>query len=126
MREAADGRFEARLADGGWIVFDNLTGKPASVGNGIKKGLTERRANVWASRLNGNAARLQRDSTFQSGDRVRLSELGRERFPRFPDRVGTIVGRSRVSNALCVLFDGRKTREMVHSSYLRLDSCDET
>jgi hypothetical protein len=117
-RTTADGRFEARLEDGGWIVFDSLTGKPARIGNGIRRGLTERRALAWAVRLNENAAKFEREPMFQPGDRVRLSELGRERCPRYPDRAGTVTSYCRGPNALRVLFDGRKTGVMIHASYL--------
>jgi hypothetical protein len=43
---------------------------------------------------------------FKVGERVRLSELGRQRFRRPSDKPATVVGYSRIGSAVNVIFDG--------------------
>ena len=54
---------------------------------------------------------------FAPGDRVRLSELGRERCPKLPTAAGVVAGFSGVS-AVQVLFPSRKTVIKLHASYV--------
>jgi ribosomal protein L21E len=54
------------------------------------------------------------------GDRVRLSDLGYKRHPRIKQQLGTVVGFSKGSNGVRVLFDGRASSTILHVSYLEL------
>jgi hypothetical protein len=59
--------------------------------------------------------------TFQLGDRVRLSELGRSRAPRSQGKVGRIVKIPKSRSGLRifeVLFDGNKLPTRLHRSYI--------
>jgi hypothetical protein len=51
------------------------------------------------------------------GDRVRMSELGLARHPKYASREGVIVGRVSASG-LRVKFDERKQLQTIHHSYL--------
>jgi hypothetical protein len=51
------------------------------------------------------------------GARVRMSQLGRERHPKYGDREGLIVGRGSPSSWR-VKFDERKTVQAIHRDYL--------
>jgi len=51
------------------------------------------------------------------GARVRMSQLGRERHPKYGDREGLIVGRGSPSSWR-VKFDDRKTVQAIHRDYL--------
>lgn len=53
------------------------------------------------------------------GARVRMSQLGRERHPKYGDREGLIVGRGTPSSWR-VKFDDRKTVQAIHRDYLEL------
>jgi hypothetical protein len=53
------------------------------------------------------------------GARVRMSQLGRERHPKYGDREGLIVGRGTPSSWR-VKFDDRKTIQAIHRDYLEL------
>ena len=55
---------------------------------------------------------------FKVGERVRLSERGRQRFRRLSDVAATVVGYSRISSAVNVIFDGNKSSTSLHTSYL--------
>jgi hypothetical protein len=57
---------------------------------------------------------------FQVGDRVRLSELGRARFPSRRTALGTISVEKRRTdgNSVRVLFDGSKTPARLHESLI--------
>ena len=52
------------------------------------------------------------------GARVKMSQLGKARNPRFADKEGTIVGSSRLNNSVRVLFDGRRTPLSLHPDYV--------
>jgi hypothetical protein len=58
--------------------------------------------------------------TFVAGERVRLSPLGLERCPRMGGYFGNIIGKA-PGNAYYVLFDGFKTKNRLHASYLSTD-----
>jgi hypothetical protein len=51
------------------------------------------------------------------GDRVRMSELGLARHPKYAGREGVIVGKVS-ANGLRVKFDERKQVQTIHHSYL--------
>jgi hypothetical protein len=51
------------------------------------------------------------------GDRVRMSELGLARHPKYAGREGVIVGKVSASG-LRVKFDERKQLQTIHHSYL--------
>jgi len=57
---------------------------------------------------------------FQVGDRVRLSELGRARFPARRTDLGTVNAEKRKTdgNSVRVLFDGSKSALRLHESLL--------
>ena len=57
---------------------------------------------------------------FSAGDRVRLSELGRSRFPARQNADGTVVVEKRRTggNGVRVLFDGSKTPVRLHDSFI--------
>ncbi len=54
------------------------------------------------------------------GSRVRLTELGRLRCPRFPNQPGIVVGYSRFNSAVQVRFEGRKSSVVLHADYVEL------
>jgi len=64
----------------------------------------------------GNAERL-----FKIGDRVRLSELGRTRYPHM-SRSGTVVGYSNYATSVRIQFDGRQHYTLIHTSYVEKDT----
>jgi hypothetical protein len=51
------------------------------------------------------------------GDRVRMSELGLSRHPKYASREGVIVGKVSASG-LRVKFDERKQVQTIHHTYL--------
>ena len=51
------------------------------------------------------------------GDRVRMSELGLARHPKYASHEGVVVGRVS-ANGLRVKFDERKQVQTIHHSYL--------
>ena len=51
------------------------------------------------------------------GDRVRMSQLGCGRHPKYRGRQGVIVGKGSPSSWR-VKFDGRKSAESMHRDYL--------
>jgi hypothetical protein len=51
------------------------------------------------------------------GDRVRMSELGLARHPKYASREGVIVGKVS-ANGMRVKFDERKQVQTIHHSYL--------
>ncbi len=51
------------------------------------------------------------------GDRVRMSELGLARHPKYASHEGVVVGRVS-ANGLRVKFDARKQVQTIHHSYL--------
>lgn len=53
------------------------------------------------------------------GARVRMSQLGRDRHPKYGDRQGVIVG-SGSPSSWRVKFDDRKTIQAIHRDYLEL------
>ena len=66
-----------------------------------------------------NAARTTQPAGLFHGARVRMSQLGRERHPKYGDREGLIVGRGSPSSWR-VKFDERKTVQAIHRDYLEL------
>ena len=57
---------------------------------------------------------------FQVGDRIRLNELGRSRFPARQNALGTVVVEKRRSggNSVRVLFDGSKNPVRLQESFI--------
>ena len=66
-----------------------------------------------------NAEEGTQPSVLFHGARVRMSELGRERHPKYGDREGLIVGRGSPSSWR-IKFDDRKTVQAIHRDYLEL------
>jgi hypothetical protein len=63
-------------------------------------------------------ARPFKHNHFKIGDRVRLSDLGRQRCPEMPVAVATVVALSRNSTAVQVQFSERRTPMTLHVTYL--------
>ena len=57
------------------------------------------------------------------GDRVRMSEWGRERHPKYGDREGLIVGQGSPSSWR-IKFDDRKSVQAIHQDYLEKAPAD--
>lgn len=55
--------------------------------------------------------------SLSTGDRVQMSPLGRERHPKYDNRQGILIGRGSPSSWR-VRFDGYKTIQGIHESYL--------
>jgi len=82
--------------------------------------LTDNAGDVTSITIMRHAADLRYGMPFQPGDRVRLSELGRERSPRIPRTVGIVVSRAKGGRVYFVLMDGAKTPTRLHETYLEL------
>jgi hypothetical protein len=66
-----------------------------------------------------NAERNTQPAGLFPGARVRMSQLGRERHPKYGDREGLIVGQGSPSSWR-VKFDERVTVQAIHRDYLEL------
>jgi hypothetical protein len=84
------------------------------------------RSNLFAALI--NKARVAREAgmpgeqeSFQVGERVRLSELGRERMPRSKSHTAKVVGYGRSDTRIRVVFDGAAYPVSIHVSYLERD-----
>jgi hypothetical protein len=62
---------------------------------------------------------------FNSNDRVRFSELGRERNPRLKDKCGVILSSTKTKHIFLVLLAGNKTPTRLHATYLELAEPEE-
>jgi hypothetical protein len=100
---------------GGQLGNIHYCGQPRrSVGGAASRGRGSKRLQI----------RYQLDGTkvhrFQAGDRVRLSELGRARFPARRTELGTVSVEKRRSegNSVRVLFDGSKNTARLHESFI--------
>jgi hypothetical protein len=60
---------------------------------------------------------MDRRAPLALGDRVRMSELGLARHPKYANREGVIVGKVS-ANGMRVKFDERKQIQTIHHSYL--------
>jgi hypothetical protein len=58
---------------------------------------------------------------YRAGDRVRLSQLGKERMPRNKATTAKVVGYGRSDTRIRVVFDGSAYPVSVHASYLERD-----
>lgn len=57
--------------------------------------------------------------SFRLGDRVRLSQLGKQRTRRPTSEVGTIVGLvNHTTGSVRILFDGLRTAKSLHWTYV--------
>lgn len=61
----------------------------------------------------------QDQSDFPIGARVRFTELGAARSPKIASRIGTVT-RASIGNGVRVVFDGSRTINTIHRSYLKL------
>lgn len=59
---------------------------------------------------------------FRVGDRVRLSQLGRERMPRNKSTTAKVVGFGRSDTRIRIIFDGSRYPVSIHTSYLERDA----
>jgi hypothetical protein len=60
---------------------------------------------------------IDSNSPLVLGDRVRMSELGLARHPKYASHEGVVVGRVS-ANGLRIKFDERKQVQTIHHSYL--------
>lgn len=63
------------------------------------------------------------ENKFIKGTRVKISAEGIEHSihrVKWPDMQGVVVGKSRTVDCVVVLWDGLKTRESVHASFLEI------
>ncbi len=68
----------------------------------------------------GRASVIDQETfVFPIGARVRFNKLGAARSPKMSSRVGTVV-KAASSNGVRVVFDGTKTINTIHRSYLEL------
>ena len=58
---------------------------------------------------------------FRIGDRVRLSELGKQRMPRNRATTAKVVGYGRSDTRIRIVFDGSSYPVSIHVSYLERD-----
>lgn len=61
------------------------------------------------------------EEQFQTGERVRLSELGRQRMPRNRATTAIVIGYGRTDSRIRVRFTGSTNPVSVHVSYLEKD-----
>ncbi len=59
---------------------------------------------------------------FRPGERVRLSELGRQRMPRNRATTAIVIGYGRTDSRIRVRFTGSTNPVSVHVSYLKRDN----
>jgi hypothetical protein len=57
-------------------------------------------------------------TTFEVGDRVKLSELGKSRSPKATAAFGVVAGIPRGGRSVRVLFDGNNEPTQLHTSYI--------
>ena len=60
---------------------------------------------------------VESNSALALGDRVRMSELGLARHPKYASHEGVVVGKVS-ANGMRVKFDERKQVQTIHHSYL--------
>jgi hypothetical protein len=60
------------------------------------------------------------DIELRKGQRIRLSDLGKERCKLFKSDTGVVAGKSRHPDAIRVLMDGRKQPQTLHKSYVEV------
>jgi hypothetical protein len=65
------------------------------------------------------AQMYDQDIEFRLGQRIRLSDLGKERC-KFKTDTGVVVGRNNVGESVRVLMDGRKQPQTLHKSYVEM------
>lgn len=59
--------------------------------------------------------------SFRKGERVRLTQLGRQRMPRAKSTTAKVVGYGRSDTSIRVVFDGSAYPVSIHVSYLERD-----
>ena len=67
---------------------------------------------------NEDNATMAEKEHLKAGSRCRLSALGLKNMPRQTQRVCTVVGVSKTKNQFRVMFDGSKSAQTLHRSYL--------
>ena len=81
---------------------------------------------ILPSHIEKNKIRAPMMSTeqeyFQVGERVRLSQLGKERMPRNKSTTAKVVGFGRSDTRIRIVFDGSRYPVSIHSSYLERDN----
>ena len=73
------------------------------------------------------SGRSQSDSEpgLKPGSRFQLTRLGIERLPKTRVRTGTVLNVARNANGFRVQFDGAKTAQSLHRSYIMAMDFDE-
>ena len=64
----------------------------------------------------------EEEEYYRAGDRVRLSELGKQRMPRNKATTARVVGYGRSDTRIRVVFDGSAYPVSIHTSYLERDN----
>ncbi len=59
---------------------------------------------------------------FRVGERVKLSELGKERMPRNKSTTAKVVGFGRSDTRIRIVFDGSRYPVSIHTSSLERDN----
>jgi hypothetical protein len=57
-------------------------------------------------------------TTYQVGDRVKLSELGKSRLPNAVAELGVVTALPKGKRSVWVRFDGNKSSTRIHASYI--------
>ena len=70
--------------------------------------------------------KLVSELELKSGSRFRLTRLGIERCPKLRARTGTILGLAQSARAFRVLFDGAKSAQSLHCTYVMPIDLDES
>jgi hypothetical protein len=55
---------------------------------------------------------------FDNGTHIRLSVEGKSRYPKMSGMRGVVVGGSHDANCVAALWDGRKSRQVLHTSFI--------
>ena len=79
------------------------------------RGLSNKHKNAAGSGMSAE------EEHFQVGERVRLSDLGRQRMPRSKATSAKVVGYGRSETRIRVVFEGSTYPVSIHISYLERD-----
>ena len=91
--------------------FPSPVVKPFTHSN-LPSGLSNKYKNAVGNGMSAEEAH------FQVGERVRLSDLGRQRMPRSKATSAKVVGYGRSETRIRVVFDGSAYPVSIHISYL--------
>jgi hypothetical protein len=128
MGIADSGSFEVRFPDGRpskYFHWDDNPGR-ASITNSMNQEQARQEAGKFArvevvrmKFADSGPASQNKPTSIQAGGRVKLSKLGRSRFPRAHIDFGTVVHVPRGGQSVKVLFDGNTQPTRLHQSYIQ-------